>query len=380
MAGIYIHIPFCSQFCSYCDFFSVRDLAQMPRLLQALETEMLLRGHEISSPRTLYIGGGTPSLYKAKDLLGLVARARGLWQTAFEECSVELNPEDVTEDYCGALRQGGVNRLSIGIQSFSDEDLRFMHRRHTAARGIEAVKAAQKAGLSNLSVDLIFGFPGLSMPRWKAHLEQALALEPKHLSAYQLGIEPGTPLYRRYIRGRLQPLEQELAAEQYAYLQERMDKAGWEQYEISNFAQPGYRAQHNSAYWRGSPYLGLGPSAHSFDGRCRKANVKSLPRYLRALAEGRPALRVERPVAQSRYNEFVMTRLRTLEGFRLVDLQAWMEGFSFGSGAEGCVLGLWERLSRPLWSEGVLRQQGDYIKIPPNKWFVSDGIIMRLMV
>ena len=379
MAGVYIHIPFCAQFCSYCDFFSVRDLAQMPAVLQALEKEMLLRKDEISSPRTLYIGGGTPSLYPAKDLLGLVDTARRLWKVDFEECTIELNPEDVTEAYCRELREGGVNRLSLGIQSFSDEDLRWMHRRHDAARGVAAVRAAQKAGISNVSIDLIFGFPGLSMARWKAHLEQALALEPLHLSAYQLGIERGTPLYRRYARGHLQPLAQEAAAGQYAYLQERMAVAGWEQYEISNFARPGYRALHNSAYWTGSPYLGLGPSAHSFDGWHRKANVKSVEGYMKALAEGRLALRREKSDARSRYNEFILTRLRRDEGFSASELLAWMTVPERGlEGAEW--LACWERLSQEPLREGLLLRQGDHIKISPDKWFVSDGIIMGLMV
>jgi putative oxygen-independent coproporphyrinogen III oxidase len=351
----------------------------MPALLPALEKEMVLRKDEIRSPRTLYIGGGTPSLYPAKDLLKLVALARRLWGVDFEECTVELNPEDVTEAYCCALREGGVNRLSLGIQSFSDEDLRWMHRRHDAARGMAAVRAAQKAGISNVSIDLIFGFPGLSLARWKAHIEQALALEPTHLSAYQLGIEPGTPLYRRYIRGCLQPLAQEAAAAQYAYLQERMAAAGWEQYEISNFARPGYRALHNSAYWKGSPYLGLGPSAHSFDGWCRKANVKSVEGYMKALAEGRLALRRERADAQSRYNEFLLTRLRRDEGFSASELLAWMTVPERGmEGAEW--LACWERLSQESLRKGLLRCQGEHIKIPPDKWFVSDGIIMALMI
>ena len=379
MAGVYIHIPFCSQFCSYCDFFSVRDMTQMPAFLQALKKEMLLRKDEISSPRTLYIGGGTPSLYPAKDLAGLTAYARKLWQSDFEEYTIELNPEDVTEAYCRDLLRGGVNRLSLGIQSFSDEDLRWMHRRHDAARGVAAVRAAQKAGFSNVSIDLIFGFPRLSMAGWKAHIEQALALEPTHLSAYQLGIEPGTPLHRRYIRGRLQPLTQEAAAEQYAYLQERMTAAGWEQYEISNFARLGYRALHNSAYWTGSPYLGLGPSAHSFDGWCRKVNVKSVEGYFRALNEGRLALRREKSDAQSRYNEFVLTRLRRAEGFSASDLLAWMRVPERGlEGAE--YLACWERLSQEPLRKGLLVYEGDNIKIPPHKWFVSDGIIMALMI
>jgi len=343
----------------------------MPILLQAIKEEMALRRNYIDLPRTLYIGGGTPSLYQAEELGGLIERVQKLWECQLKEITVELNPEDVTPNYCRTLADFGVNRLSIGIQSFEDDHLRWMNRRHNAAQGIRAVEAARSVGFKNVSIDLIFGFHGLTDRQWGRCVEQALALAPEHLSAYQLGIEPGTSFYKMVQQGRLKPMEQEAAADQYALLQEWLPAKGLQQYEVSNFAQEGYRSQHNSAYWQGIPFLGLGPSAHSFDGTARHANVCSLWRYLKGLGEGRLALKEERIGHQKRYNEFVMTRLRTLEGFSREEF--------YRAFPDQKIRRHFERESAHLLQQGLLVDQKGAMTIPPPKWFVSDGIILRLL-
>jgi len=343
----------------------------MAVLLQALNEEMALRRNYIDLPRTLYIGGGTPSLYQAEELGGLMESVQKLWACQLKEITVELNPEDVTPDYCRTLADFGVNRLSIGIQSFEDDHLRWMNRRHNAAQGIRAVEAARSAGFKNVSIDLIFGFHGLTDHQWERCVEQTLALAPEHLSAYQLGIEPGTSFYKMVQQGRLKPVEQEAAADQYALLQEWLPAKGLQQYEVSNFAREGYRSQHNSAYWQGIPFLGLGPSAHSFDGTARHANARSLWHYLKGMAKGAPVIKEERITHQKRYNEFVMTRLRTLEGFSRKEFD---QTFS-----DQKIKRHFEQESTLLLHQGLLIDRQGVFTIPPSKWFISDGIILRLL-
>ena len=345
----------------------------MAALLQALKVEMAMRRDYVFLPKTLYVGGGTPSLYKAAELGGLIQEAKRLWGDHFTEVTVELNPEDVTVDYCTMLVDHGVNRMSIGIQSFTNDHLRWMNRRHCAEQGVRAVEAVRKAGCQNVSIDLIFGFPGLSDREWSAHIAQALALAPEHLSAYQLGIECGTPLFAMAQKGLLRPVAQEVAANQYAMLQELLPAAGLLQYEVSNFAREGYRSQHNSSYWQGIHYLGLGPSAHSFNGVARHANVRLLGRYLTGVHEGvlQKFQKEERTTRRKRYNEFVMTRLRTLEGVSRRELQAF---------ADDKVWNHFERESARLVQYGLLVEKEGAVVIPPQKWFISDGIITQLMM
>ena len=330
MAGIYIHIPFCKSRCYYCDFFSGTSLTRRKELLEMLHRELqmritqtnsvspktavqqtpadqssLLSSTSLSEPaqdtttseerqyttlislpetasiETLYFGGGTPSLLTPQELGAFIRQVRQQWAHALlEEITVEANPDDLTPEYLAALRQEGVNRLSIGIQSFHDRDLQWMHRRHTARSAIEAVRAARQAGFDNLSIDLIYGLPHMTLEEWRDNLQQALALRPEHLSAYHLTIEPQTPFGRAKARGTLQEIDPESSFAQYQLLRELLCGAGYEHYEISNFALPGRRARHNSLYWHGVPYLGIGPSAHSFDGKRRQWNIAHLGQYL----------------------------------------------------------------------------------------------------
>jgi len=372
LAGLYIHIPFCKQFCSYCDFYSVQSQKWMPELLQALKDEMTIRRKYVASPHTLYIGGGTPSLYKAEEIGGLIEHAKNLWNSNFIEMTLEANPEDISQIYCQKLADYGVNRLSIGIQSFYDEHLRFMNRRHNATQGSKAVEAARNAGFKNISIDIIFGFPGLSQKQWRQTIINALSIAPEHISAYQLGLEPGTLLFKKYQQGLLQPVAQEEAAAQYALLQEMLSANGWEQYEISNFSRQGYRSLHNSAYWQGISYLGLGPSAHSYNGVVRHANVRSIKKYTEGVKNLPLAMKEERITHKKRYNEFIMTRLRTKEGFLQKTIEQQV--------SHPTILNHFKRTSEHLLHQGLLFEQEQYIKIPPHKWFVSDGIILELMV
>jgi len=351
----------------------------MAELLQAIKMEMALRHDYISPPDTLYIGGGTPSLYGADELGGVVEEAKRVWGGAWKEVTVELNPEDVTLDYCRALLDWGINRVSMGIQSFFDEHLKFMHRRHNARQGVRAIEAARKAGFTNVSFDLIFGFPGLSCDQWRNNVVQAISLAPEHLSVYQLGIEPGTHLFRMVQRGLLSPVEEEEAANQYALLQELLPIAGLKQYEVSNFARDGYRSMHNSAYWQGVPYLGIGPSAHSFNGRARHAHVRHIGRYLKGVRDWASGVqpsaawnKVERLSNRKRYNEFVMTRLRTVEGFNRKTFE--QQGFNKS------FLRHFEQVSALGLQMGQLEELDGNISIPLHKLFVSDGIIRELMV
>ena len=333
---------------------------------------MSLRRDYVLTPQTLYIGGGTPSLYAPLDLGDLVATAKEVWKVDFKEVTVEINPEDATDAYLGAIAKSGVNRLSFGIQSFFDEHLRFMNRRHNAAQGIKAVQSARRLGFSNVSVDLIFGFRGLTHDQWRQNLEQALALFPQHLSAYQLSMEPGTPFYKAFRKGLLPPVDDEVAAHQYALLQEVLSAARFSQYEVSNFALQGYRSMHNSFYWNGTPYLGLGPSAHSYNGYIRHANVANVRTYIERIGEGAVAAKGARLTPVKRYNEFVMTRLRRAEGFLLQELRHHVR--------DPRHLHYFEQASARLLERGLLIKEEGCIKIPPAKWFVMDGIIVDLLV
>jgi oxygen-independent coproporphyrinogen-3 oxidase len=344
----------------------------MGDLLRALKEEMVTRRDYITPPDTLYVGGGTPSLVPAKELGGLIEFAKELWKTDFVEVTVELNPEDVTTDYGKELIDVGVNRASVGIQSFCDNHLQFMNRRHSALQAIHAVEALQSVGFQNISLDLMFGFPGLLETEWRRNIQQALALHPKHISAYQLGIEPGTPIYKEVNKGTIEMVEEDVAAGHYTLLQEMLATADFEQYEISNFAQKGYRSRHNSKYWLGVPYLGVGPAAHSYNGVARHANVKSVQRYLDGINFGLPYIKKESITTKKRYNEFVMTRLRTAEG---LCQKTFDEEFT-----DKKIRLYYEQSLHDLLQKGLLVMEAGYVKILPQKWFIVDGIIRELVV
>lgn len=371
MAGLYIHIPFCKRKCGYCDFYSCTRLEMRPAALAALLGEMEAERDFLPARPldTIYIGGGTPTLYTPRELQSLITRAQELWGYRHgAEITVEANPDDLTPQYLEALAATDVNRLSIGIQSFLDRDLRLMNRRHTAAQAIGAVKDAQRAGFSNISIDLIYGIPGMDGDEWRGNIDAALGLDVHHISAYHLTIEDGTPMGRAQARGEFTPVEENRSEEQYLLLHTMLAGAGYEHYEISNFARPGLRARHNSSYWSGEPYLGIGPAAHSFDGVRRRGFPRSLELYLTDRAGN---YITETLTPDDRFNEYVMTRLRTAEGVDTGRMEAL-----FGTAA----LRSFEDSARKHVRTGLLVRQGARIFIPAEKFLVSDVVIADLFI
>ena len=318
MAGVYVHIPFCASRCSYCDFFSTLQLADMGGpYVEALIAEAILRKGELygESIKTLYMGGGTPSQLPLPLLSRLVDGLRGaLDLSGVEEFTVEANPDDVTPDWCRAVAALGVNRVSMGVQSFEDPILRLIGRRHTARQAMDAVANLREAGINNISIDLIFGLPGQTVSSWTASVEQAIASAPQHISAYGLTYEEGTRLWRQRELGEVVEVPEEQCLEMYRILVDDLQAAGYEHYEISNFAQPGYHSRHNSSYWNDTPYLGLGAAAHSYDGKVRKWNPHDLHQYIDKVMAGELPCEFEELSRSERYDERVMLGLRTARG------------------------------------------------------------------
>lgn len=367
MAGIYYHIPFCKRICSYCDFYHTTQRGRMPQLIEAMCREIAAQHDYLhrETIRTRYFGGGTPSLCTAEQLKSLLDTTADYFDCSqVEETTLEANPDDLNTEYLNALRALGIDRLSIGIQSFDDDCLHLMNRRHTARQAIDAVRAAQQAGFDNLTIDLIFGVSGFDKEVLQRNIDQALALGVQHISAYLLSIEPRTRFGVMAQKGELHEVAEERCEEEFALLHDSLTAAGYEHYEISNFALPGYRARHNANYWQGVPYLGIGPAAHSFDGISRRWNPASVERYL----AGEEAEQ-EELTTRDRINEYLMTRLRTSEGFSLRDFEA-----RFGVEARF-------RLESDARQEIVherLLLRDERLAIPPQKQLVSDDIISSL--
>lgn len=367
MAGIYFHIPFCKRICAYCDFYRSADLRRMEPLLGALRRELETRAGYLCgrAVRTLYFGGGTPSLYAPEALQGLIDHARSLFGFGIpDEITVECNPDDLSEDYVARLRDTEIGRLSIGVQSFDDGCLRLMNRRHTASEAVEAVRRARQAGFRNITIDLIFGVRGFGGEILHRTLDTALELDVPHISAYHLTIEPATALGRRTARGEFGPVDEETSEREFATVHETLTAAGYEHYEVSNYARKGYRALHNAAYWSGEPYLGIGPGAHSFDGAARSWCLSSAEDYLAA-----PEYGSERLTPRDRCNEYVMTRLRTSEGISLAEAA---ERFGPQTAARLTAA------AGPWLSGGTLLREGDRLRIPSARFLLSDAVIESL--
>lgn len=320
MAGIYLHIPFCKQACTYCDFHFSTSLANKDKVVDALLTEMALR-HDFLQRETvgsLYFGGGTPSLLTATDLDNILIGLRRHFNFDPDvEFTFEANPDDLNAQKVGQLVERGVNRLSIGLQSFNDRYLAWMNRAHRSEEGVASVLRAQQAGITNISIDLIYGLPDLTEHEWKAEIDKAIALDVTHISAYCLTVEPKTALGYRVRTGKEKPVDEEAAARQFEILVNRLSAAGFEQYEVSNFSKSGFYSRHNTAYWQGVPYLGLGPSAHSFRPGWRAWNVANNMGYIRAIKKGELPLTEENLSRKDRFNEWIMTGLRTRWGIDL---------------------------------------------------------------
>ncbi|AHM61642.1 hypothetical protein D770_16940 [Flammeovirgaceae bacterium 311] len=321
MAGIYLHIPFCRQACFYCDFHFSTNLKPKQALLQALHQEASMQQHYLSGElvETVYFGGGTPSLLEAEETGSLLQHLQQLFNIKEgAEITLEANPDDLTQEKLQALRQLGVNRLSIGIQTFSQPVLQGLNRAHTAAQAHACVPLARAAGFNNISIDLMYGLPGQTEEIWQQDLALALALRPEHISAYCLTIEPKTAFGKWTERGQLHPPGEEVGEQQYLMLTQALLQAGYEHYEVSNFSLPGYHSRHNTAYWLQKKYLGLGPGAHSYNLDSRQYNIRNNALYIKKLQVGELAQEGEILKREDHINEYLMTGLRTSWG---IDLQ-----------------------------------------------------------
>jgi oxygen-independent coproporphyrinogen III oxidase len=329
MARVYLHIPFCRKACHYCDFHFSTRLGGRDALVQAMHAEVGQRSDffpQNTQLESVYFGGGTPSVLTPAQVGGLLAEIHAHWPVVpGAEVTLEANPDDLQPDYLAALRDQGINRLSIGVQSFHEAELQAMNRSHDATQALAAVAAAQATGFDNISIDLIYGMPGSTMAGWEANVHRAIDLGVPHISAYALTVEKKTALQHLVKKGEVQVLGDEAYVQQYFRLIELLEAAGYQHYELSNFALPGMRSRHNSAYWEGDTYLGLGPSAHSYDGLRRAWNIANNAKYLQAITEGRLALAAEELLTPAdRLNEYLMTGLRKAEGIDLTHIQrAW---------------------------------------------------------
>lgn len=371
MAGFYIHIPFCKKLCSYCDFYFTMSLEHKEEMLDALAKEIAerrdyLHGETIS---TLYFGGGTPTVCSTSQLKVLIDRVKELYPCQIEELTVEANPDDLTPEYLADLRAIGVNRLSIGIQSFVERDLQLMNRRHNAQMAIDVVPMAQAAGFDNISIDLIYGIPGQTEEEWIDNLEKALSLNVQHISAYHLSIEPKTVFGNKMKRGLFRPIDDEASERLYRLLESRLKGGGFEHYEVSNFAKPGFYSRHNTAYWTYAKYIGIGPSAHSFDGTSRQWNIANNSRYLKAIANGTVHYEVEHMSLAEQYNELILTSLRTMWG---LDRQALQTRFGEP------LVGYFNASIKPYVDCGKLVDDGVSVRIPTEHFLLSDGIMSDL--
>jgi oxygen-independent coproporphyrinogen-3 oxidase len=314
MSGVYVHIPFCRQSCIYCNFYFKNGNAQSEELVKALLKEMDLKKGRLGSVETLYFGGGTPS-FIAPELIGDIVKKLGALTdiSQLKELTLEANPDDISRERLEAWKSVGINRLSIGVQSFFDEHLKWMNRAHNVVEAEQAIQMASEMGFE-LSIDLIFGIPGSTAEQWRYNLEKALTYNIQHLSCYGLTLEDNTP-WKKLVKSRNYPLPDDgMASEQFVYAMEFLKRAGWQHYEISNYCKPGYMARHNTSYWQEKPYVGLGPSAHSYDGASRSWNIADINAYIEGINSGNIPEETEILGNSEKYNEYLMTGLRTIWG------------------------------------------------------------------
>ncbi|NPA43797.1 MAG: radical SAM family heme chaperone HemW [Chlorobi bacterium] len=373
MAGLYVHVPFCRRACSYCDFYFSVNKRHEDAFFEALGKELVLRRNEIAGPLdSVYFGGGTPSYAEPGHIAEVLESARRLWGIKPEaEITLEANPDDITPSRLRAWKNAGINRLSIGVQSFDDEHLARLGRTHDSARVERALADARRAGFDNITIDLIYGLPGMDPKAWEKQVQHFLGLNLPHLSAYALTVEPGTLLAYRVRTGRVRLPDDSITARQFELLRSLMAEAGYRHYEISNWARPGFEGRHNSAYWEGLPYLGAGPSAHSYDGQTkRRWNTANLHKYIRGLQGKNRWFEEENLSRRDLYNEYVMTRLRTDRGVDERELEArFPEFYPFFRDTAGRLL-----------DRGMLIDRDGRVIIAPESLFLADGVIESFFV
>ena len=373
MAGIYIHIPFCKQRCTYCDFYTEVAPQFIPVLIDSIVRELNIRKDYLqNSPiNTIYFGGGTPSILSNEQFLLIFEAIYRLFTVAEDaEITFEANPDDLTPGFLTSLQALPFNRISIGIQSFDDKDLKRINRRHTSKQAVEAVKNAQKAGFGNISIDLIYGLPFQTLEAWGDQLDMALSLNIQHISAYGLTYEEGTELWKQRENGEIEVVDDLVMNEMYLLLLDKIKTKGFEAYEISNFALPGYQSRHNSAYWKQEPYLGIGPSAHSYDIVSRQWNIASITDYIKAINSGSAFYELEELSLNDRYNDFVMVSLRTAEGLDVKIMEK-----DFGPELAGYCL---QNIKTFMDSEQVYYSEGK-LRLTAEGIHISNLILIQLM-
>lgn len=324
MAGIYLHIPFCKKACHYCDFHFSTSPVYKDQMVNALRDEIILRKAYTGSDQieTIYFGGGTPSVLSAAELGMLIHEITEHYDvSASAEITLEANPDDLSPQKVKELRQIPVNRFSIGIQSFFQEDLRWMNRAHSASEAQSSIKRVQDAGFENITADLIYGYPLLSDEKWKFNIRELIELQIPHISSYSMTVEPATALASFINKGKQKPMDENQSAQQFEILMEELQIANFEHYEISNFAKQGWHSRHNSNYWEGINYIGIGPSAHSFNGESRQWNVANNMKYIQALQGNKIPSEIEHLTLENRINEYIMTSLRTSRGMKINVIQ-----------------------------------------------------------
>ena len=373
MAGIYIHIPFCKQRCNYCAFYSSTLYNIKEEYADAVCKELLMRkeyikGEEIN---TIYFGGGTPStlpITLLQKICDTIYKNYSVCRNA--EITIECNPDDLTEEFLAVLRQLPFNRISMGVQSFSDRQLKRLGRRHNAEKARRAVGNARAAGYKNISIDLMFALPGSTIKEWEESINEAISLNPEHISAYNLMYEEDTPLHRALQRGDFEELSEEENVEQFRMLIKRMKEAGYCHYEISNFAKPGYESRHNSSYWNDTAYIGCGAAAHSYNGDSREWNISDIKEYIKGIESNNRNYEIEHLTEEERYNDAILTRLRTSHGIPL----AWIKN-RFSQRLNSYML----NAAKKHIEYGNIKKTDETLSLTEKGIFISDAVIRDLI-
>jgi oxygen-independent coproporphyrinogen-3 oxidase len=374
MAGIYIHIPFCKKLCFYCDFYHLISSDENSAFVHALLKEASLRQDYLGTEpvSTIYFGGGTPSLFSIKELGTIINQINKLFRVE-ENCeiTIELNPDDVNPDYLAGLKKLNINRISLGIQSWRDSDLKMLNRRHDSAQAAMALKETFKRGFENVTIDLIYGIPGMGIREWASNLDMSFSFDIKHMSAYHLTFETGTVFGKMLEKGLITEIDEEESTSLFNILIEKAESAGFIHYEISNFGKSGYFSIHNSNYWKQVIYLGLGPSAHSFNGYSRQWNVRDLKGYIKSVNDGKSFFESEELDTKARFNEYIMTSLRTMWGIDLeyVERTFEKEGYDYVV-----------NLSGKFRDYGLMKQDKKTLVLTNQGKMISDNIISEFMM
>ena len=377
MAGLYLHVPFCSSKCSYCAFYSVTNNQLKQDYIEAVCKELYLRKHFFQDihlknnqfdpvVNTVYFGGGTPSCLSESDFEKIFNAIYDCFGSSFEEVTIECNPDDITLSYAKTLKKYA-NRISLGIQTFNNDQLKLINRRHNAEEAINAVNIIKEVGISNISIDLIFGFPKETLADWLFDINQAIKLDVQHVSAYSLMFEEGTKLYHLLQKEEIEQISEELSVEMYDVLIDKLSEAGLAQYEISNFAKPGFESRHNSSYWNETPYLGVGPSAHSYNLSTRSWNVSNVSQYVKSISKGILPLEEEQIDVITRYNDLITTALRTKEGIHLNALQ------------EDYAQYLLEQSSEFIKEGTMIKTNDNRLALTRKGYYISDAIMAELI-